>query len=110
MRWLISVLAAGLAVIAQITIVDRIAFPGEAEAGGVTGGGVVVMVTVGAGRGRIEIPAPCLGTATTTPTTPRAVKVTNGWTSAVWMRAPLCTETTVPTGTPGTSGRSFTEA
>ena len=46
------------------------------------------------------------------PTTPRAVKLTNGRTSAVWVSQPalLWTETTVPTGTPGTSGWSSTEA
>src|SRR5580700_3987158 len=74
--------------------------------------GVTVIVTVGAGRGRIEVLGLCLGTWTTTPTTPRAVKSTNGRTSAVWVSDPGLewTETTVPTGTPGTSGWSPTEA
>ena len=62
----------------------------------------------GAGRGRIEILAPCRGTCTTTPTTPREVKLTAGRTNAVWVSAPALslTETIVPTGTPGTWGLS----
>jgi hypothetical protein len=73
---------------------------------------VVVTVTVGTGRGRIETRGLRGGTCTTTPTTPRAVKFTNGRTSAVWVSDPALptTEVIVPTGTPGTSGRSPTEA
>ena len=50
--------------------------------------GVTVTVTVGAGRGRIETLGLCLGTWTTTPTTPSVVKLTNGRTSAVWVSEP----------------------
>ena len=100
----------------------------DGDAGGVAGGGgteaelagdtvpgglgVTVTVTVGAGRGRIEILALCRGTWTTTPTTPREVKLTAGRTIAVWVSAPALefTETIVPTGTPGTWGLSPTEA
>ena len=88
---------------------------GVAEPDGdtVPGGlGVAVTVTVGTGRGKIEILGLCRGTWTTTPTTPRAVKLTAGRTIAVWVSAPafLLTETIVPTGTPGTWGLSPTEA
>jgi hypothetical protein len=85
----------------------------EEDGDTVPGGlGVAVTVTVGAGRGRIEILAPCRGTCTTTPTTPREVKLTAGRTIAVWVSAPalLLTETIVPTGTPGTWGLLPTEA
>ena len=40
--------------------------------------GVTVIVTVGAGRGKIEVLGLCAGTWTTMPTTPSAVKSTNG--------------------------------
>ena len=50
--------------------------------------GVAVTVTVGAGRGRIEVRGLCRGVCTTTPTTPREVKLTAGRTSAVWVSAP----------------------
>ncbi len=82
---------------------------GETVPGGL---GVTVTVTVGTGRGRIEILALCRGSWTTTPTTPREVKLTAGRTIAVWVSAPALrfTETIVPTGTPGTWGLSPTEA
>ncbi len=68
--------------------------------------GVTVTVTVGAGRGRIETRGLCVGTCTTMPTTPSAVKSADGRTRADWVSALAlrCTETTVPTGTPGTRG------
>ena len=70
--------------------------------------GVTVTVTVGAGRGRTETLGLCRGTCTTTPTTPRAVKLTYGRTVAFWVSDPALplTEMIVPTGTPGTSGWS----
>ena len=76
------------------------------------GPGVAVTVTVGTGCGRTAILGLCRGTWTTTPTTPREVKVTAGRTIAVWVSAPALefTETIVPTGTPGTWGLSPTEA
>src|SRR5580693_773456 len=61
--------------------------------------------------GSTESPGLVRGGATTTPTTPRPVKSTNGVTTAVWVSDPgwLVTVCTVPTGTPATYGRPPTE-
>src|ERR1700733_3257225 len=83
--------------------------------------GVTVTVTVGTGcaflgaggaGGSTENRGLWVGGTTTMPTTPSEVKFTNGRTRACAVSEParFSTLLIVPTGTPGTNGRSWTEA